>query len=208
MTNWIFGINCWRPLSFYFSDYGDGRDPRTWVREKLAAHGIKDSDSEIWVQTFPRLFGYVFNPVTFWYCKRSNGSVGAVIEEVNNTFGEKHCYILTPKPGSGEFDDIYSEKVLFVSPFYPLKGGYRFNINTDFDSPKVRIDYFDEGQLQLNTAIWGHSRTLTKASLFSALTRQPFLTFGVIARIHWQALRLWVKGVKIVNRLSTKSEEA
>jgi len=207
LDSWIFGVNRRRPLGFHFADHGDGRDPRLWVREQLRQCGIQDCEGPIWVQAFPRVFGYVFNPVSFWYCEREDGSIGAILAEVNNTFGEKHNYILTPDPATGRFEDIRADKQLYVSPFYPVSGGYRFYFNTDLDKPRVRIDYHDEGRLQLNTAIWGRARRLTSATLFSALIRQPLLTLGVMARIHWQALRLWLKGVALHSNPSSSAEE-
>jgi len=208
LNSWVFGINRRRTLGFHFEDHGDGRDPRLWVRDKLKDNGIEDCPGPIWVQTFPRVLGYVFNPVSFWYCSRENGSIGAILAEVNNTFGESHSYILTPDPVSGRFEDIRADKRLYVSPFYPVSGGYRFHFNTSLDEPRVRIDYYDEGRLQLNTAIWGRARPLTSRYLISALVRQPLLTLGVMARIHWQALRLWIKGVALHTNPSASAEEA
>ena len=200
INSWLFGINCWRPLALNFADHGDGRDPRIWVKEQLSRNGIKDCTGTIWVQTLPRVFGYVFNPVSFWFCERGDRTIGAIIAEVNNTFGERYCYMLTPDKESGLFSGILLNKLLYVSPFYPQRGEYRFYFNVDFDAPNARIDYYLDGQLQLNTAIWGKSRPLTTISLLSALLRQPLLTLGVITRIHWQALRLWLKGVTIFER--------
>ena len=207
LDGWLFGVNRRRPLAFHFADYGNGGDPRVWVREQLLESGIEDCSGSIWVQTFPRVFGYVFNPVSFWYCERKDGSIGAILAEVNNTFGERHLYVLTPDTITGRFRDIQADKQLYVSPFYPVSGGYRFHFNTDLDAPRVRIDYFDAGRLQLNTAIWGKSRQLTSRTLLSALIRQPLLTLGVMARIHWQALRLWLKGVSVHSNPTSSSEE-
>ena len=185
-----------------------GRSARLGEGAAAMNLGIEDCSGPIWVQTFPRVFGYVFNPVSFWYCERQDGSIGAILAEVNNTFGDKHVYVLTPDPETGRFQDIRADKQLYVSPFYPVSGGYRFHFNTDLDAPRVRIDYFNEGRLQLNTAIWGKSRQLTSRSLFAALARQPLLTLGVMARIHWQALRLWLKGVSLQPNPSSSAEEA
>lgn len=207
ISNWLFGVNRRRPLALHFGDYGDGRDPRIWVREQLLEYGITDCTGPIWVQTFPRVFGYVFNPLSFWYCEREDGSIGAILAEVNNTFGERHIYTLTSDSITGRFQDIAAEKELYVSPFYPLSGGYRFHFNTDFEEPRVRIDYFDEGCLQLNTAVWGSSRPLNGKTLLYALLRQPLLTLGVITRIHWQALRLWLKGVCLNPHSTSSSKE-
>lgn len=94
MNSWLFGVNRSRPLAFHFSDYGNGEDPPVWVKRQLVESGIDDCNGPIWLQTFPRVFGYLFNPVSFWYCQRCDGSVGAIVAEVNSTFGEKHLYIL------------------------------------------------------------------------------------------------------------------
>jgi DUF1365 family protein len=206
LGSWLFGINRRRPLAFHYTDYGDGRDPRLWVRERLAESGIDDCTGGLWLQTFPRVFGYLFNPVSFWYCLRGDGRVGAIVAEVNNTFGERHCYILKPRE-DGSFSEIESEKRLYVSPFYPVSGGYKFHFKIDSQAPSVQIDYYDQGQLQLNTAIWGRSKPLNNRTLITALLKQPLLTLGVMFRIHWQALRLWQKGVNIFTRTSSSIEE-
>lgn len=206
LQSWLFGVNRWRPLSFRFADYGDGREPRQWLDELLTAGGIDDCDGKRWLQTFPRLFGYLFNPVSFWYCTRRDGSVGAIVAEVNNTFGGRHCYLLRPD-ADGRFEAVYADKRLYVSPFYPVSGGYRFRFNLDFDHPRVSIDYFDDDELQLNTAIWGHARCWSVAALLGALSKQPLLTLSITARIHWQALRLWFKGVTLKKRPTATVEE-
>jgi DUF1365 family protein len=206
LNNWLFGVNRWRPLGFRFRDYGDGRDPRLWVDELLVSGGIDDCDGKLWLQTFPRVFGFLFNPVSFWYCGRRDGSIGAIVAEVNNTFGERHSYLLRPDK-NGRFETVYADKRLYVSPFFPVSGGYRFRFNLDFDLPRISIDYFDQGELRLSTAIWGRARPWSVAGLLAALSKQPLLTLGVIARIHWQALRLWLKGVRLAKRLSANMEE-
>jgi hypothetical protein len=205
--HWLFGINRRHPLAFHFKDHGDGRDPRLWVRERLAESGIHDCNGGLWIQTFPRVFGYLFNPVSFWYCQRSDGTIGAIVAEVNNTFGERHCYVLRPASRERLPARIDADKKLYVSPFYPLSGSYRFHFNLDFDAPRVGIDYYDRDQLQLNTAVWGRSRPLNDTNLLIALLKQPLLTLGVTFRIHWQALRLWLKGVSLTNRRPSSMEE-
>lgn len=207
LSSWLFGINRWRPLAFYFADHADGRDPRIWVREQLAQAGIEDCTGPILVQTFPRILGYVFNPVSFWYCKREDGSIGAILAEVNNTFGDRHCYLLQPNERTGNFSAVEAEKIFYVSPFYPVKGKYAFHFNTNFEAPAVRIDYSDEAGLQLNTAVWGKSRSFSNRNLLIELIHQPLMTFGVIFRIHLQALRLWRKGVTFFHRPPSVTKE-
>jgi hypothetical protein len=133
--------------------------------------------------------------------------VGAILAEVNNTFGERHCYLLTPDATTGLFRDVYADKRLYVSPFFPIEGGYRFHFNTDFTSPRVGIDYFQNGRLQLNTAIWGRAESIANRTLIAALVRQPLLTLGVILRIHWQAYKIWRKGVRLFDRNPFSAEE-
>lgn len=205
LDSWLFGVNRRRPLAVHFADHGDTRNPHLWVREQLLSHGIDDCPGALWLQTFPRLLGYVFNPVSFWYCERGDGSIGAVVAEVNNTFGDRCCYVL--RLPSGEHGALRAAKRMHVSPFYPLQGEYRFRFNCDFDDPRVAIDYYLDDQLQLNTTVFGQARPLTPRNLFATLWRQPLLTLGVIVRIHWQALRLWLKGARFHQRSKPSHEE-
>ncbi len=206
-NSWLFGVNRRRPLSIKFKDYGDGSDPRLWVRALLEKQGIHDCAKTIWLQTFPRVFGYAFNPVSFWYCAREDGSVGAVIAEVNNTFGDRYCYLLHNNSTVDATVELNTVKQMHVSPFYPVKGHYAFHFDTDFDAPRVRIDYYQSDELQLNTVIWGEALPLTRRNLFMALLKQPLLTLGVMTRIHWQAFRLWLKGATFHQRPTSSSEE-
>jgi len=183
-------------LSFHDADHGDGRsDCLAWLEELLAQHGIDDAQGEIWLHTYPRVLGYSFKPVSFWYCHRSDGTLRAVLAEVNNTFGERHCYLLDA-PRYGE--PCEAAKVFHVSPFCPVRGRYRFVfMRTQAPAARTvaRIDYFDApgADALLNTSVSGHLVPLTTASVRRALWSYPAMTFGVIARIHWQALRLWIK---------------
>jgi len=194
--------NRFAALSFHDRDHGDGRaDSLAWLDELLAQHGITDASGEVWLHTYPRVFGYVFKPVSFWYCHRADGSLRAVLAEVNNTFGERHCYLLDA-PTYGV--PCEADKVFHVSPFCPVRGRYRF-VFMRTDRPGVvggqprtvaRIDYFDEPedtQPLLNTSVSGDLVPLDALSQRRALWSYPAMTFGVVARIHWQALRLWIK---------------
>ncbi|TVO77903.1 DUF1365 domain-containing protein [Sedimenticola selenatireducens] len=206
-NSWLFGVNRRRPLSLHFEDYGDGGDPRLWLRALLKQQGVTDCPGTIWLHSFPRVFGYAFNPVNFWYCERADGSIGAVVAEVNNTFGDRHCYLLRLDAERAEDQTLQAIKQMHVSPFYPVEGEYQFKFKMDFDAPHVWIDYLQSGELQLNTAIWGKSKPLTVSALFTALLKQPLLTVGVMVRIHWQALRLWLKGATFHQRPTPSSEE-
>ncbi len=186
-------------LAFHDSDHGDGRaDCLAWVESLLQQHDITDAQGEIWLHTYPRVLGYSFKPVSFWYCHRRDGSLRAVVAEVNNTFGERHCYLLdAPRYGV----PCTAAKVFHVSPFCPVRGQYRFVFMRSEGSPQTpartvaRIDYFDApGQdVLINTSVSGALQPLTAQTTRRALWRHPAMTFGVIARIHWQALHLWIK---------------
>lgn len=183
-------------LSFHDTDHGDGRaDSLAWLDGVLQQHGIDDAQGEVWLHTYPRVFGYSFKPVSFWYCHRPDGSLRAVLAEVNNTFGERHCYLLdAPRYGL----PCEASKVFHVSPFCPLRGRYRFVfMRSEHPVPRTvaRIDYFDDAgnEALLNTSVNGDLLPLNAHTLRRALWAHPAMTFGVIARIHWQAVRLWIK---------------
>lgn len=184
-------------ISFHDRDHGDGRDDAlAWLDETLRTEGITDADGEVWLHCYPRVLGYVFKPVSFWYCHRADGQLRAVLVEVNNTFGERHCYLLDAPAWGREME---ARKVFHVSPFCAVEGHYRFRFLLAPERARtvVRIDYEDAQGALLRTSVSGHLVPATPGRLRAALWRHPLLTFGVIARIHWQALRLWARRVRI-----------
>ena len=184
-------------LSFHEADHGprDGSPLLPWICARLREHGLPD-DGEIVLQTFPRVLGFVFNPVSFWFCHDRAGALIAVLAEVNNTFGQHHAYLLH-RHGEplAEGDILKAEKCLHVSPFNDIQGGYRFRFLLARQKPLVRIDYDDADGPLLITSISGQPQSWRAGTFLAALIRMPLLTLGVIWRIHWQALRLWLKGV-------------
>lgn len=199
----VFGINRWRPLSLYFKDYGprDGSDLQTWARQLLAQHGIA-ADGRISLQTFPRIFGFAFNPISLWYCERADGALMAVLAEVNNTFGEHHFYLLHSNDGTplDAHSQLQAKKMMHVSPFCQVKGSYRFRFRERPEHSLCQINYFDGADSPtstalIHTAISGQLQVFSQASVLRALLKQPLLTLGVVVRIHWQALLLWRKRV-------------
>ncbi|MDN0082838.1 DUF1365 domain-containing protein [Crenobacter sp. SG2305] len=198
LENRWFGIDRRRPMSLRLRDYGprDGSDLLAWIRGVLSDAGLP-ADGEVWLQTFPRLFGYVFNPVSFWYCHDAGGALRAVLAEVNNTFGEHHRYLLSAADGGpiGPGTELGCSKRLHVSPFCEVVGGYRFRFVDRPGKSFVGIDYQDEAGLLLRTSIGGRLQPWTPVSLRNALFDQPWQALAVIVRIHWQALRLWLKRV-------------
>ncbi len=203
LTQHGLGDNQFKLFSFFDRDHGHGdADSLKWIESILKENRIEHVDGEIWLQTFPRVLGYVFNPVSFWICTRATGQVQAVLAEVNNTFGERHCYLLYEDDGaplqSGQ--TLISKKVFHVSPFCDVSGEYHFRFLFPQDSKSkrnsvCRIELHEEGKPLINTSISGLTQPLTRQALYLAFLRYPLMSLGVIGRIHWQALKLWIKGV-------------
>ena len=188
-------------LSFYDVDHGDGRGPAQggalgWLTELLASEGVAHADGEIWLQTFPRVCGYTFKPVSFWYCHRADGALAAIVAEVHNTFGERHCYLLdAPRYGH----TLQASKVFHVSPFCAVEGQYRFRfmrtVHQGQERVVARVDHDDARGVLIETSWSGTLQPATRAALRQAFWQYPLMTWGVVLRIHWQAFLLWRKKV-------------
>jgi len=187
-------------VSFHDSDHGDGRlDSLAWLDELLQAEGVLDAQGEVWLQTVPRVLGYAFKPVSFWYAHRTDGSLAAIVAEVNNTFGQRHAYLLDgPQLAFGH--EQLADKVLQVSPFCRVEGRYRFcftrrTLADGAEHLAVRIAHDDATGPLLLTGVEGRLQALTRESLRRTWRAMPMLTLAIIGRIHWQALRLLLKRV-------------
>ena len=180
-------------LAFHDRDHGDGRDDAlSWVDELLRSEGVDDATGEVWLHTYPRVLGFAFKPVSFWHCHRPDGSLAAIVAEVNNTFGERHCYLLAG-PDLAYGREMQARKVFHVSPFCEVQGRYRFRFMRTADRTVARIDHDDDGGPLLLTSVSGRLQALTSRAARRAFFGMPLMTLGVIARIHWQAARLWFK---------------
>jgi uncharacterized protein len=197
------GLNRPALLSVHDRDHGDGTPLLQWALGTLSKAGVTDADGEIWLQTFPRMFGYVFKPVSFWFCERKDGSLCAIIAEVNNTFGDRHTYVLKPDQHQiRNGQSLKTSKAFYVSPFFQVQGQYTFRFfKSALHGPDVaRIEYADDSGALLQTSMSGRSSALTGQSALMAWLSYPLFSLGVIARIHLQALLLWWKGAKFVTR--------
>jgi uncharacterized protein len=193
----IFSVNRWNLLSFWWKDHGarDGTAPRIWIRRLLERHGVGATDGPVHLYAFPRVLGYVFNPVSFWACYDAGLGLRAVLCEVNNTFGERHNYLVTAAGGShiGDMQPLRVSKVFHVSPFFEIRGEYSFRFRFGEDGALVAIHYRDRGKSLFVASLSGQARPWTTPQLARLLLRFPLMTILVAARIHYQALLLWLK---------------
>jgi DUF1365 family protein len=207
----LFSVNRWNLFSFHDADHGarDGTPLEPWIRALLARHGLECADGDIYLQTFPRVLGYVFNPVSFWLCHDRAGQLRAVLSEVSNTFGEHHNYLIAHsdrRPIAAQ-DWLKARKVFHVSPFFDVAGHYRFRFAELDGHCCFRIDYHGKDGKLLTTAVSGRPAPLNSRSLARAFFGYPLMTLGVILRIHYHALRLWLKRVPIFTKPFPPSEE-
>jgi uncharacterized protein len=190
-------------LSFHDGDHGlGGPDALAWLDGLLRSSGHwHDSlaQGEVWLQTYPRVLGHVFKPVSFWFVHRPDGALHAVVAEVNNTFGERHCYVL----GGSEVawgQEMRADKVFHVSPFCAVEGSYRFRFMRSAERLTSQVGHDDAHGPLIDTSISGALQPLTSASVRRAIWGWPLMTLGVVARIHWQALQLWRKRVPFFSK--------
>ncbi len=189
--------------SFRESDHGDGKTPLCiHVGNLLAPAGIDLSGGRILLLCYPRILGFVFNPISVYFCYRAGGRLAAVIYEVRNTFGEMHSYVAPVAPG--ELSDAglrqARDKQLYVSPFLDMPLRYHFRLLPPGDQVRLRILETDADGPVLAATFTGRRHDLTTPRLLRACLALPFMTLKVVAGIHWEALRLWLKGVRLVAR--------
>ena len=191
-------------MSFRARDHGrrDGSPLKPWVIETLAARGIRLDEPRIMLLCFPRLWGYVFNPLSVYFCYERGDRLAAILYEVKNTFGEQHCYAL-PVAAVHHPDALIRQgcdKAFYVSPFIPMEARYRFRLREPGERLTIGIrEYTDEGCVLVATQT-GSRLPLTDRSLATCLASNLLVTIKVIAAIHYEALRLWLKGVRLVPR--------
>ena len=200
-TSRLFGYNRSAPIAFHDQDHGpgDGSCLRTWAEEHMHRTGIPVDGGPIRILCMPRMFGYVFNPISVWFCHRRDGELAAVIYEVRNTFGERRSY-LVPVEDRESQDGILRQscaKVFHVSPFLPIAGNYHFRLTVPDTRLMLQIQHMIDGRPRLIAIQTGERMTFDASSLARVLLRFQVMTLKVFAAIRFEALRLWLKRAPI-----------
>jgi hypothetical protein len=200
----LFGVNRSALYSFHESDHGDrdGSSLRQYVQRRAREHGLDLAGGSALLLCYPRLFGYTFNPLSVYFCYRGDGRLALLIYEVRNTFGDIHSYVLPVRPGDESAAGIrqQQDKQFYVSPFLEMAMRYHFRVSPPSDTVKLRILETDSEGPLLSATFSGRRRPLTTAALLRSFFSLPLVTFKILAAIHWEALRLWIKGARLVPR--------
>lgn len=190
----LFGWNRFGFFSFQDRDHGDGRALKVWLDDLLDKAGMT-ADGPRQVLCYPRILGYVFNPLSVWFCHDRTGTVRAIVCEVHNTYDERHFYVL---PCGGERGPVthHCAKDFYVSPFLSRDCRYHFQIVPPAEKVAVVIHETEGGKAVLDAAFTGRRRALTDRALLAMLFAYPLMTLKVIMAIHFEALRLMLKGIR------------
>ncbi len=203
MRSRFLSVNRFNLLSFNERDHGprDGSPLKPWIEALLRCNGVEIDGGRVQLLCFPRLLGYGFNPLSVWYCFHSDGSLRAVLAEVNNTFGEHHFYLMSQEGEPLSWPVARSvNKVFHVSPLMGMDASYGFRLSEPTDRLSVVIHQYQNGKLTMIASQEGEGHELTDRHLLSALFRVPLLPFKIMAAIHWQALKIWLRGASFFHK--------
>jgi len=186
-------------ISLHDKDHGfrDGRTLRAYAESALAGMGLSAFGRSIRFVTMPRLLGYAFNPISFYFCYDAAGRLGAVVHQVKNTFGDQVGYVM-PVRGDGPIRQA-APKAMHVSPFFDMQGGYRFALTAPGEKLTVSIQYGAAAAKRMTATMILAARPFTDASILRLLAEMPLAPLKVMTAIHWQALKLFLRGAKFHN---------
>ncbi|MFT9090121.1 MAG: DUF1365 domain-containing protein [Gluconacetobacter sp.] len=194
----LFSVSRFNLFSLYERDHGDGTTPLCqWVRARMAEAGLAEAGAQIALLSLPRFLGLGFNPVSLFFCHDATGALRAVLYEVNNTFGQRHCYLCPVAPGTVAPLRQTAGKSFHVSPFMDMALRYRFTLTPPEEAVGLHIAVDDEEGTVLRATLAGPRRPLTSVMLLRAALMHPLLGIKVFAAIHWEALRMWLKGFRL-----------
>jgi DUF1365 family protein len=200
----LFGVNRAALYGFQEADHGarDGSSLRAYVQTCAAERGIDLTGGRVLLLCYPRLLGYTFNPLSVYFCYRADGELALLIYEVRNTFGEIHPYVLpvTPTDISDAGVRQQQEKLFYVSPFIEMAMRYQFRVRPPDARVQLRILETDREGPLLAATFNGSRRALNTKELLRAFFALPLVTLKIMVAIHWEALRLWLKGARLVPR--------
>ena len=181
-------------FSVWDKDHGNGEGIRNWVMNELAERGLSHAGAKITMLCYPRIFGYVFNPLTVFFCHDTEERLQAIIYEVHNTFKERHAYVLPIGPADKNIVRQSCDKDFYVSPFIPMACRYDFRIQPPGEFVRVVIREEDQEGLLLAAAFTGGFQPLNDRQLLRTAVKYPLMTLKVMVGIHFEALRLFLKG--------------
>jgi DUF1365 family protein len=195
----LFSLERFNIFGFRNADHGDGsgRPLRQQVEAHLAAAGIALDGGAIRLLCMPRLLGFVFNPISVYYCYHRDGALKAMLYEVHNTFGQRHSYLIPVDADSSEPLEQRCLKAFYVSPFMDMDIAYRFRVKPPAERVTLVIESADAKGPVLTASLAGTRQELTDAALLRTFAAFPFMTLKVVAGIHWEAAKLWVKGMRL-----------
>ena len=196
----LFSYNKFNIISFFDKDHGDrdGTSLKNWVKKKLENIGVNNKEIKIKLFCYPRILGYVFNPLSVFFIYDKNDKIISIFYEVKNTFGEQHTYIF--KAEDNEILRNSCVKKFHVSPFIDMECNYKFRVNKPSDKISVIIDQSDNDGKLLFASQDGTAKEFSNKNLFVSYIFHPLMTFKVIVAIHYEAFKLWLKGIKFIKK--------
>lgn len=199
----LFAHNRFGLLALFDRDHGARMNLalKPQIEAKLREAGIAWDGGRIVLLTMPRLFNYVFNPLSVYFCYRRDGAIAALVHEVSNTFGEQHFYVLPPSlaAAGGEVAQA-CDKDFFVSPFLEQDLRYEFRVTPPCERVKIAMAVKRGDDIALTASFAGARLALSDANILRAWAGNPLMTLKVITGIHWEALKMWLKGVRYLGR--------
>tara|TARA_Y100000591_G_scaffold321378_1_gene336331 strand:- start:368 stop:1129 length:762 start_codon:yes stop_codon:yes gene_type:complete len=197
----FFSLNKFNLISFFEKDHGnrDGSALIDWVKKNLEANNIKNNDIKIKLLCYPRIFGYVFNPLSVFYIYNLEDKLISILYEVKNTFGEQHTYIFKVENDDNLFQHNCSKK-FHVSPFIEMNCDYFFKILKPGENISVIINQYQEDEKILFASQDGIRANLNSKELLKSYLKHPLMTFKIISAIHFEAFKLWTKGIKFIKK--------